>query len=194
MENYSIDYDPPQMLKHKRKRATFNFRMDSILELPSEIVSKFTQSTFEEDFSLPILLEKSKLDKLDNKESISDLNDPSEKSEKLEKMSNLEISQECLALKEEIDEIANELEFFARKNRKEKMISLMYKIAESVDDSLIDIDELMDHYFLGNKLCNIEIAYLENHKVKVYENNQKLCEYTNRLLMDDDEEFFNKKS
>ncbi len=176
------------MLKHKRKRETFIHRIESLLELPREVVTKYSESLFTENFSLPLLLEKCEKEST-NKHLEINL-DPDEKINSTVNAAE-DLENNVSALKEEIDEIMNELELFARKNRKNKMINLMERIAENIDDSLFDIEELTDFVFFGNKQTNIENEYLETQRKK-YVNNIKLVEYTNKLLMNDDDVYFSK--
>jgi hypothetical protein len=205
-------------LKFKRKRDQFTYRLDSLMALPKTVQSKFTHATFVQDLSVPILLKKIHTLSPTNRNNFN---------------SSIDVQQEVSTLKNEIDEIVYELEFFNRTNRQKRQIKMMEKIAEYINEDLIDIDELLEYKLLGNKICNIENEYLENLKKKKvvvkdddeddenvflrYDNlkalqlhsncnsqlvlnttdcttNKKFSEYTNRLLMDDDEVFVNRKS
>jgi hypothetical protein len=173
------------ILKHKRKRERFIDRIDSLMDLPEEIISKFTNYSFMYDDSIPICLEKLKNE---NKIPYLSMNESNDKIN-----SNYEevIDEKKITLKEEIDEIVNELEIFARHNRKCRMIEIMGKIADFINEDLFEIDELIDYFIFGNKQSNIENEYLDKQKRK-YSNNIKLCDYTNKLLMNDDDQYYNK--
>ena len=191
-------------LTHKRKRDQFHLRLDSLISLPNIIKSKFTYATFTQELCTPILLKKTN-------PPVFPLN------------TSLDIQQEVSILKNEIDEIVNELEFFNRTNRQKRTIKMMEKIADNINEDLIDVGELLDYKFLGDKVCHIEKEYKDklnqnNYKDKEkekeiildrlginlnkcnHENNlnisgyKKFSEYTNRLLLDDDEVFVNKKN
>ena len=70
----------------------------------------------------------------------------------------------------------------------------MEKIAEHFNEDLIDINEITDYLLFGNKTCNIENEYLDTEKRKLNISKQKFSDYTNRLLLDDDEIFISKKN
>ena len=151
--------------KYKRRRETFEHRMKSLIDIPNEIKEKLTKKILEEEYSFPTIVE---VDKCQN-------------------------NSKLISLKEEIDEILHELEFFKRETRKKRTIRLMEVIAENFDENSFDVDELMDFYFYGDRQCNIENEYIEMKKTKLIKSNN-FCEYTNRLLMDDDEIFLRRKS
>ena len=52
----------------------------------------------------------------------------------------------------EISEINSEIELFAMERRKRRMMKLIEKMAENIDDNSINIDELTDILFFGHKL------------------------------------------
>ncbi len=161
--------------KRLREKEIFTNRIESLIELPNEIISKYTNYSFIEDNSFPLCLVK------DNFEFKNYMDN-----------TKIDLNNEVTELKEEIDEIVNELEIFARHNRKQRMIKLMEKIVDNINDDLFEIDELIDYHLFGNTIKNIESEYTEAQKRK-YINNIKLCEYTNKLLMDDDK-IYNKNN
>ncbi len=57
---------------------------------------------------------------------------------------------EITDLLNEISEIGSEVELFAMERRKRRMMKLIEKMAEYIDESQIDIDELTNEFFLGN--------------------------------------------
>ena len=89
----------------------------------------------------------------------------------------------------EIGEIINELEVFERTNRRKKMVLLMEKISEQLDDDLISEEELTDKLFFGNRICNIEKEYINKERIKRmdYFDNQ-MCKKINNILEDDDKD------
>jgi hypothetical protein len=152
-------------LKFKRRRDDFTNRIKNLLELPNQVKEKFTKVHMEEDYSQLILLQ----------------------------LNKTQTNPQLLGLKEEIDEIIHELEFFHRESRKRRMIRLMEAISEEFNEEKFDIDELKDFFFFGDRLCNIENEHLDKQKTKCLED-KSFCEYTNKLLMDDDEIFLRRKS
>lgn len=128
-----------------------------------------------------------------------------------EKKSNINENHEAINdnndnanILEEIDEIVNELELFERERRKRRTIKLIEKIAEHINEDLIDIDEFTDYMFYGDKIENIEKRiikenndnkdemYLNERKESV--NNEILCLETNKLLEEDNEIWNNLKN
>lgn len=214
-------------LKLKSKRDQFTHRIDSLMTLPNSVKSKFTYTNFVNDLSTPMLLKK-----------IHFPTNPT--SNNMNSNICIDIQQESSALKNEIDEIVNELEFFNRTNRQKRQIKIMEKIAEYINEDLIDVDELLDYKFLGNKICILEKEYLKLSNTKknptiqnqinedeeegiflkfeklkdlksqnsisncnysntksilnICTSDKKFSEYTNKLLMDDDEVFVNRIS
>ena len=81
-----------------------------------------------------------------------------EKNNKGEKVTNGEIITKQSKLEElndllvEISEINSEIELFAMERRKRRMMKLIEKMAENIDDNSINIDELTDILFFGHKL------------------------------------------
>ena len=52
----------------------------------------------------------------------------------------------------EIAEISREIELFAMERRKRRLMTLIEKMAEYIDEDSIDIDELTDLLFFGKKM------------------------------------------
>ena len=52
----------------------------------------------------------------------------------------------------EISEISREIELFAMERRKRRLMTLIEKMAEYIDEDSIDIDELTDLLFFGKKM------------------------------------------
>ena len=99
---------------------------------------------------------------------------------------------ERIDLIHEIGEIINELEVFERTNRRKRMVILMERIADVIDDDLICEDELTDKLFFGNKISNIENEYINRERIKKmdYFDNQ-MCKQINNILEDDDKNAIN---
>jgi hypothetical protein len=87
---------------------------------------------------------------------------------------------------EEVHLILNELELFERENRKRKHIFLLEKLAEQFEEDTIDINELTDFIFFGDKLSNIEKRHLLKEKHHRNEFNTNLVVKINKILEDDD--------
>lgn len=96
-------------------------------------------------------------------------------------------SNEVSDLLKEISNIDNELELFAMEGRKRKMVELIEKMAEYIDESTIDIDELTDIFFLGKSTQAIENEYLINKEPSI-PNKKNDIENTNRMLNEDNKE------
>jgi hypothetical protein len=158
------NYSYPK-LKFKRRRQDFANRMKNLLELPNELKEKFAKIHFDEDYSNLVFLQ----------------------------LNKSQSNPELVSLKEEIDEIIHELEFFQRETRKKRMIRIMEAISEEFDEEKFELEELKDFFFFGDRTCNIENEHLEQQKTKCLED-KSFLEYTNKLLMDDDEIFFRRKS
>ena len=96
---------------------------------------------------------------------------------------------------DEIGLILDELEMFEREKRKRKLVMVMEKIADCLDNDDITEEELTDRLFFGNRVCMIEKEYIRKRGAHVmnYFNNQ-MCAKLNNILEDDDKEtFINKK-
>jgi len=62
----------------------------------------------------------------------------------------------------EIENIIEELELFQKETRKNQMIEIMKSIVENVDKTTIpDADEIMDQFFFGKSIKEIEENYLK---------------------------------
>ena len=70
-------------------------------------------------------------------------NETNTKQNKLEEINDLLV---------EISEINSEIELFAMERRKRRFMKLIEKMAEKIDDSSINVDELTDILFFGHKL------------------------------------------
>lgn len=161
-------------LKFKRKRDQFKFRIQSLIEFPHEIKKNFTLSLLEDELAIPnILVNKTDVENEDEN------ND-----------NEINVIDEKKILTEEIGELINEIELFNRENRKKKMRIVMESLCENLNEELIDEEELLEYYLFGNKISNVENEYLNKERNK-YANNPNLCAYTNRLLLEDDEQLNN---
>jgi hypothetical protein len=136
------------------KRKLFKERIENSFNLPLEIRNKITQSLFQDDNTYLLPL---------NGDGVDD---------------------EKQALIDEANEILDELEVFERHNRKVKMMVLMEKLAEQMDNDMINIDELTDFTLFGDKICNIEKRHLQNEK-KSNIFNPNLVVKINKMLEDD---------
>lgn len=63
-----------------------------------------------------------------------------------------------------IDNLIQEIDFYQRQRRKSYLCTLMEKLAEHMDESMINVDDLKDYQLLGNSLKNIEYSYLHKSK------------------------------
>jgi hypothetical protein len=95
--------------------------------------------------------------------------------------------EEKQVLINEIGRILDELEIFEREKRKIKLVLLMEKIAECLDDDSITEEELTDRLFYGNRVCVIEKEFIKKrgtHGINYF--NNQMCATLNNILEDDD--------
>jgi hypothetical protein len=138
------------------KKRVFRDRIEGYLNLPHAIKNKVTMSLLQDENTF-ILPEKVKTDNKDG-----------------------------LRIVDEVRMILNELEIFERENRKKKQMYLLEKLSEQLADDFLDVDELTDFVFFGDKLCNIEKRHLEKEKHKSNVFNSNLVVRINKILQDDD--------
>lgn len=187
--------------KFKNKKDLFNSRISRLTTVPKEIKNLFTNSYLMEDYStgikcltkpknISIHLQQIKIENENNNinnENFISLNNNSNSNNKFDNK-HVHVNEEKENLLEEIDEIVNELEIFEKNNRKIRIIKVMEKMAELIDEDLIDQEEITDYLFYGNKLCNIEKEHISNFK-NSFINNENLCQITNKMLKDDEENY-----
>lgn len=115
------------LLHNKRKR---------LLQIPFELKQRLTLRLMDECFTDDLILTNQKKEIKKNKK---------EEENSSKKTNNDEIAD----ILNEISEIGSELELFAMENRKRRMVKLLEKMAEYIDESSIDIDELTNEFFFG---------------------------------------------
>lgn len=115
------------LLHNKRKRS---------LQIPFELKQKLTLRLMDECFTDDLILTGRKKENKKNKK---------EEDNATKKAGDDEIAD----ILNEISEIGSELELFAMENRKRRMVKLLEKMAEYIDENAIDIDELTNEFFFG---------------------------------------------
>jgi hypothetical protein len=83
----------------------------------------------------------------------------------------------------EIQNIRAEIQVFEQREKRDRMIILMEKIAENINEDQFEIEDLKDMYIFGEKMSDIESKYLENMK-KIQKNNLNKI-FTNSKKKDD---------
>jgi len=176
----------PQKLKMKRKRDRLFYKIDSLVYVPREYKKIYTEAFMEESPYSSLLFDKKGKTNPAGMNFSTSLIDKKQPSDVNIFNNQKQIDERIPIIKEEIEEIVSELEIFEIQNRKRKMIHIMEHIADCIDDDLIDVDEMFDFFFFGDKVNSIEKEFLENQKRK-YKNDYNLCEITNKMLNDDNE-------
>lgn len=127
------------LLNNKRKRNQYT--------IPYAIKQKLTLRLLDECFTDDLILisskkanEKKKEEKPSQEQSNNNTTNPSSNNKE----------DEITDLLNEISEIGSEVELFAMERRKRRMMKLIEKMAEYIDESQIDIEELTNEYFLGS--------------------------------------------
>ena len=64
----------------------------------------------------------------------------------------------------EIQNIKAEIQVFEQREKRDRMIILMEKIAEGINEDQFEIEDLKDMYIFGERMCDIESKHLENLK------------------------------
>lgn len=127
------------LLHNKRRRNQYT--------IPYAIKQKLTLRLMDECFTDDLILISSKKANEMKKEEKS-AQEPSNNTT-TNPVSNTK-DDEITDLLNEISEVGSEVELFAMERRKRRMIKLIEKMAEYIDESQIDIDELTNEFFLGN--------------------------------------------
>ena len=82
----------------------------------------------------------------------------------------------------EIENIKSEIQVFEQREKRDRMILMMEKIADNIKEDEFEIDDLHDYYLFGEKMSDIETKYLENMK-KISKSNNKI--FSNSKKKDD---------
>ena len=139
----------------KKKRGTkFIF--------PTQIKHNLTMNLLEDCFTHDMVLVSPSMMKKQEKELLELKKEQEKEKEKTQNnqinQSNSLINQKFKKTEEindlliEIAEISREIELFAMERRKRRLMTLIEKMAEYIDEDSIDIDELTDLLFFGKKM------------------------------------------
>jgi len=139
----------------KKKRGTkFIF--------PTQIKHNLTMNLLEDCFTHDMVLVSPSMMKKQEKELLELKKEQEKEKEKTQNnqinQSNSSINQKFKKTEEindlliEIAEISREIELFAMERRKRRLMTLIEKMAEYIDEDSIDIDELTDLLFFGKKM------------------------------------------
>ena len=137
--NKEIEENSNSLLHNKRRRNQYT--------IPYAIKQKLTLRLMDECFTDDlILISSKKANEMKKKEKSAQ--EPSNNTT-TNPVSNTK-DDEITDLLNEISEIGSEVELFAMERIKRRMMTLIEKMAEYIDESQIDIDELTNEFFLGN--------------------------------------------
>ena len=139
----------------KKKRGTkFIF--------PTQIKHNLTMNLLEDCFTHDMVLVSPSMMKKQEKELLELKKEQEKEKEKTQNnqinQSNSSINQKFKKTEEindlliEIAEISREIELFAMERRKRRLMTLIEKMAEYIDEDSIGIDELTDLLFFGKKM------------------------------------------
>ena len=139
----------------KKKRGTkFIF--------PTQIKHNLTMNLLEDCFTHDMVLVSPSMMKKQEKELLELKKEQEKEKEKTQNnqinQSNSSINQKFKKTEEindlliEIAEISREIELFAMERRKRRLMTLIEKMAEYINEDSIDIDELTDLLFFGKKM------------------------------------------
>ena len=139
----------------KKKRGTkFIF--------PTQIKHNLTMNLLEDCFTHDMVLVSPSMMKKQEKELLELKKEQEKEKEKTQNnqinQSNSSINQKFKKTEEindlliEIAEISREIELFAMERRKRRLMTLIEKMAEYIDEDSIDIEELTDLLFFGKKM------------------------------------------
>lgn len=120
------------------KNYLMNKRFRNKKLIPFKLKQNFTVRLLNECFSNDIVLVSKLPRKKDERNFLTHPpNAPITKKEEIHDLLN------------EISEIESELELFAMENRKKRMIKLIEKMSEYIDENTIDIDQMTNEFFFG---------------------------------------------
>ena len=127
---------------------------------PAQIKHNLTMNLLEDCFTHDMVLVSPSMMKKQEKDLL-ELKKEQEKEKNQNHQSNqnnssispkLKKSEEINDLLIEISEISREIELFAMERRKRRLMTLIEKMAEYIEEDSIDIDELTDLLFFGKKM------------------------------------------
>lgn len=120
------------------KAYLMNKRFRNKKLIPFKLKQNFTVRLLKECFSNDIVLVSKLPRKKDERNFLTHPpNAPISKKEEIHDLLN------------EISEIESELELFAMENRKRRMIKLIEKMSEYIDEDTIDIEQMTNEFFFG---------------------------------------------
>ena len=148
------------MIKNKKEKIKFlQKNRGSKFIFPAQIKHNLTMNLLEDCFThdmvlvSPSMMKKHEKDLLELKKE-----QEKEKTQNHQNQNNSSINPKLKKTEEindlliEISEISREIELFAMERRKRRLMTLIEKMAEYIDEDSIDIDELTDLLFFGKKM------------------------------------------
>ena len=157
------------MIKNKKEKIKFlQKKRGSKFIFPAQIKHNLTMNLLEDCFThdmvlvSPSMMKKHEKDLLELKKE-----QEKEKTQNHQNQNNSSINPKLKKTEEindlliEISEISREIELFAMERRKRRLMTLIEKMAEYIDEDSIDIDELTDLLFFGKKM-NLDKSDNEN--------------------------------
>ena len=148
------------MIKNKKEKIKFlQKKRGSKFIFPAQIKHNLTMNLLEDCFThdmvlvSPSMMKKHEKDLLELKKE-----QEKEKTQNHQNQNNSSINPKLKKTEEindlliEIAEISREIELFAMERRKRRLMTLIEKMAEYIDEDSIDIDELTDLLFFGKKM------------------------------------------
>ena len=148
------------MIKNKKEKLKFlQKKRGSKFIFPAQIKHNLTMNLLEDCFThdmvlvSPSMMKKHEKDLLELKKE-----QEKEKTQNHQNQNNSSINPKLKKTEEindlliEISEISREIELFAMERRKRRLMTLIEKMAEYIDEDSIDIDELTDLLFFGKKM------------------------------------------
>ena len=148
------------MIKNKKEKIKFlQKKRGSKFIFPAQIKHNLTMNLLEDCFThdmvlvSPSMMKKHEKDLLELKKE-----QEKEKTQNHQNQNNSSINPKLKKTEEindlliEISEISREIELFAMERRKRRLMTLIEKMAEYIDEDSIDIDELTDLLFFGKKM------------------------------------------
>ena len=148
------------MIKNKKEKIKFlQKKRGSKFIFPAQIKHNLTMNLLEDCFThdmvlvSPSMMKKHEKDLLELKKE-----QEKEKTQNHQNQNNSSINPKLKKTEEindlliEISEISREIELFAMERRKRRLMTLIEKMAEYIDEDSIDIEELTDLLFFGKKM------------------------------------------
>ena len=151
------------MIKNKKEKIKFlQKKRGSKFIFPAQIKHNLTMNLLEDCFTHDMVLVSPSMMKKQEKELLELKKEQEKEKEKTQNnqinQNNSTINQKLKKTEEindlliEIAEISREIELFAMERRKRRLMTLIEKMAEYIDEDSIDIDELTDLLFFGKKM------------------------------------------